>query len=606
MLHRPEAEKSGSFVGRRWGCSIALRTVNTSFACAAARSETFAPKMTTTSLAEATLDPAGAVHTPRAETTDPTLEGRRVGSGALWSALNAGTVRVATFAVTLVVARLVAPHELGVFTVAVTVFSIALSFAELGVSSAIVREHQRSREIAPTVFTISLVNGALLALVVFLSAPFLARQLGAADATSAVRVLSLVLLMSGFSAVPKALMSRDFMQRQRFVIDASFLVSSTVVMLVIVLLGHPVMGLAISRVVGHLVTVVMIMWMAPERYWPGFRWREAKPLLSFGLPLAGSNLLTLAIANVDFVIVGHLLGATQLGFYNLAFGISGWPVTIFSAVLISVTLPTLSRVQNSARELTRHLNAGLAAIASVAFPVCALSAALAGPLIDTVYGPRWHPAWTALVVLSIFGAARTILTLFSDLSIALGLTRRLLAIQLIWMLALTPAMVVGVSHWGIAGAGFAHAVVVVGLVIPLYAITVRRSTPIAIRHLRHAVLRPLVASVAAAGVAFGASYFLDESVWKLLVGTTLGLITYLLLARRWLTDLQRRLKRMYWGSGRRARGRHSLRHEDAAGQQAPSAAKLLGRHGRAGPAATAGRYGSSGRSSLQEPDRCAS
>lgn len=94
------------------------------------------------------------------------------------------------------VARLVAPYEYGVFTVALTVFSIAISFAELGVGFALVRERRRSREIAPTVFTLSLGNAVLLALVMVVFAPFLERQLGAA-AAGAIRVLALFVLLSG-------------------------------------------------------------------------------------------------------------------------------------------------------------------------------------------------------------------------------------------------------------------------------------------------------------------------------------------------------------------------------------------------------------------------
>src|SRR5215471_65423 len=98
-----------------------------------------------------------------AELAAPPLVGRKVGTGALWSALNAGTLRVASFVVSIVAARLIAPHDFGVFTVAITVFNVAISFAELGVSSALVREHQRSRELAPTAFTLSLANAGLLA-----------------------------------------------------------------------------------------------------------------------------------------------------------------------------------------------------------------------------------------------------------------------------------------------------------------------------------------------------------------------------------------------------------------------------------------------------------
>jgi lipopolysaccharide exporter len=476
----------------------------------------------------------------------PAELGRQVGSSAGWSALNAAVLRVSSFLISLVIARLVSPHDFGVFAVAITVFNIVISIAELGVSSAIVREPKRTREIAPTVFTLSVVTSLALTAIMVAFASTVARELGDVDAASSVRVLSLVVLLSGFSAVPAALLSRDFMQRARFMTDAAFFVASTVVMLVLVLLGHPIMGLAVSRVVGQLVIVVAIMWIAPEKYAPGFIWKEAKALLAFGLPLAGASLVGVAVANVDFVVVGRTLGATSLGYYSLAFNISGWPVTIFSAVLVSVTLPILSRVRESPPELVRHLRAGLSAVTALSFPVCALFTALAAPLIDCVYGEKWHEAWKALIVLSIFGAARTVLTLFSDLTVALGLTRQLLVIQLAWLAVLTPAMIFGVEEWGIAGAGVAHAAVVVLVVIPMYAYTIRRHSDVPLNWVPSTLMRPFVASCLAGALAYAATLPFANQVLQLVAGLVVGIVAYVVISGRWLRELVKSLRTMYW------------------------------------------------------------
>jgi lipopolysaccharide exporter len=472
--------------------------------------------------------------------------GRRVGTSAMWSALNAGLLRASTFLISLLIARLVVPYEFGVFTVAFTIMSFALSLPELGVSSAIVREHDRSRDIAPTVFTISLLGGATLAGIMVLFAPVLASELGAPAATGAVRVLAIIPLLSGLSVVPTALMSRDFMQRQRFITDAAFFVVSTVTMLAVVQSGHAVMGLAWSQVAGHVVSIALLMWMAPEKHWPGLRWSEARRLLRFGLPLAGSNLAGIAVAYVDFIVVGHWLGPQKLAYYNLAFSIVGWPVTIFSAVLISVTLPTLSRVRHDSAEVNRHLRAGLSAVVAGSFPAYALLCALSGALIDVVYGPRWHAAWSALVVLGIFGATRTVLLMFTDLAVALGLTRRLLYIQLTWLGCLVPTMIVCVTKWGILGAGIAHALVVTLVVLPMYLATLRWRTPVPLASLRFVLGRPFVGSIAAAAAAYGGASLVVGDVSKLLVGLSCGLVAYMLLAGPWMLRVARLLRAMYW------------------------------------------------------------
>ncbi len=472
--------------------------------------------------------------------------GRRVGAGALWSAANASVLRFINFSVNILVARLVPPRASGAFAIAMTISTIVGSLNDIGVSSAIVREPKRTPEIAPTVFTIAFATSVLLTALMIGAAPALADAFGSVDATGAVRVLALTVLLSSVVAVPNALMSRDYMQRQQLMADAAFLVVSTIVMVALVRMGHPVMGLAISRVAGQLVSVVMRVRMAPERYRPGFDRREAKALLSFGIPLVISNMIVLLTMNIVFIVVGHVLGAKMLGFYNLAFNIAGWPVNVFSAVLISVTLPTLSRVRDSPLELTRHLEAGLSAVSAAAFPVSALFIALPLPLIVSIYGPRWHPAWTALVVLAIFGASQTVLILFSDLIIALGMTRRLLAIRSVWIMVLLPTMIFCVKKWGIVGAGIAHASVIIVVVVPYYLLTVRGRTPVGLRWIYTSLGRPLFASVGVALAAFGAAMTVRHAVLQLFVGLLAGVAAYVLLAGRWLRTLLQQLREMYW------------------------------------------------------------
>ena len=476
--------------------------------------------------------------------------GRRVGKSVLWQAANTSTLRAISFLTGLLLARLVAPHEFGVYTVAYTISTVLGSLISFGFVYAIVREHERTAQIAPTILTLSIATSSLVTVMMVGTAPYLAGFMGAASATNAVRLLSVYVFLAAFTAVPIAVMSRDFMQRQRFIVDSTDLVSSTAVMLVFIGLGHPVIGLALGRVAGQLCVLIAAHIMSPEHYRPGFDVSVVRELLRFGAPLTGSRMIALIIANIDFIIVGHLLGAQQLGYYNLAFNIAGWPLTVFGGILMSVTAPVLSRVRNSPGELSKHLKAGLSGITAASFFVCALLCGLAAPIVDTVYGQRWHEAWGPLVVLSLFGAAQTVLIMFWDLLMSLGMTRRLLAIQIVWIICLAPAMYFGVHAWHIAGAGQAHAVVVLGVVLPAYLITVRSRTPVELKWFWRSVAVPLPAAVVCGVAAFGASRLVDSPYLQLLLGLVAGTSVYALLAGRWLLRVWRELREMYWTNGR--------------------------------------------------------
>ena len=127
---------------------------------------------------------------------DSTLLGRA--SHALgWSFLSVALVRLGTFGIGVVLARLLGPHAFGTYAVALVAQLAVLSFNELGVSLAIVRWPGDPREIAPTVHTIACASSLILYAGFFFGAPAFAAAMGAPAATPVIRVLAIGVITDG-------------------------------------------------------------------------------------------------------------------------------------------------------------------------------------------------------------------------------------------------------------------------------------------------------------------------------------------------------------------------------------------------------------------------
>lgn len=471
--------------------------------------------------------------------------GRRLAGAAFWSAANTALLRLGQLGISIVIARLVAPDEFGVFVVALVVFQIVISVSEIGVSTALVREVDNADRIAPTVATIAIASSSVLALLMFLTAPVIAGALGAPAATDAVRVLAIPLLLAGPTAVPAALLARDFRQGRKMITDVGSFVVANGLLLVLAVQGHGVMALAWSRVAGQVVSAVLIFVVSTHHYRPGFDPREARRLLRFGLPLAGANVAGFTLANVDFMVIGRLSGALQLGYYNLAFTVSSWPPNVFTVILYSVTLPALARVKGGLSEIVRHVSAALSALCAASFPVTTACVVLAHPLVTLVYGKRWAPAAGILAVLAIFGSVRVIISLFSDVLVALDKTKRLFHLQLVWLGVLTPVMVAGVLWNDGIGAGVAQVAVALLIVTPIYLVVLVRTCGLPLAALVKPAGYPLIAAVVAGTVAHLAAAEMDSPVAQLGVGLIVLLIVYVLILGRWLLRLKRELTGLY-------------------------------------------------------------
>jgi lipopolysaccharide exporter len=455
----------------------------------------------------------------------------RVRRGFAWGLANSITMRMASLALGIVLARLLTPETFGVYAVALTVQTILLNFADLGMSADLIRSRDWQRR-APTVTSISLLTAGLLTATMIAGAPVLASSLGSEQAAPVIAVMSFSLVIAAAGVAPFATIQREFQQSRAFlIVGTSFLVGSGLTVLLIVSFGWGAMALAVGRLVEQACTVGLQFALTRTRPRLGFDRSVARSALAFGLPVAGANALSWLVLNVDYIVVGRTVGAVSLGLYVLAFTVASGPVNALVQAVRAVALPGFSRLDG----VTSAANfvSAFALVLAAGLLVGALLATLAIPVVTFVYGPAWLGSAGALGVLAFFGAMRVVIDLAATFLIARGASKPVLFVQLAWLVALVPAMVLGVRAWGIVGAGIAHLAVGFIVVLPAYAFALNKYGVRPLVLVRTAV--PPIGAAMLAAAAMWASTQVTESSWQaLVVGSSIGILVYLALLRRWL------------------------------------------------------------------------
>jgi lipopolysaccharide exporter len=446
-------------------------------------------------------------------------------------------MRFMNIAVMAVVARLVAPAELGIFALALTVHAVVATFAELGVGSAIARKDLDPDRIAGTVTTVATVTSVALGAVMAIFAEPIAAAVGSAEAAGPLRVMAITVALIGPFTVPAAQLQRDFRQNRLFTATAISFIPSTAVLLLLAANGDGATAFAWSRVAGVLVTGILVFASVSKRYRPGLRRREFPALVRFGLPLAAANLVSQVLLNVDYVFVGRQFPLHDVGLYMLAFNIAAWPTGVMGSILNSVVLPAFSDVRRDPVLLADALARGARSVALIACPIGALTLGLATPLLISVYGSKWSDAAPVLTVLTLHGVVFVMCLLFANIIIAMGRTGVLLGVQLAAIVCLVPAIALGIQLGGLVGVGVAHIVVICGVTLPAYLVAIRRSTGVRLRVLVRAVVPPAAAAAATAGVAFGVAALLDDPLVQLIAGGLAGGFVYLVLTAPLLAEL---------------------------------------------------------------------
>ena len=446
-----------------------------------------------------------------------------------WSTINSLVLKLGTFAIGIVLARLLAPEQFGVFAVALTVQLVLMSLADLGMTADLVRSPDPAR-IAPTVATLGLATGAMLATTLAFSAQGLADLLGSPDAGPVISVMAVSLFLAGAGVVPYAALQRRFAQQALFVISLADFVVSSVLTVLLVFAGFGVMSLAVGRLAAQVVTLILQFVLSGERVRPGFNKQIAPEVLAFGLPVAGANVLSWALLNADNVVISRLAGPVALGFYFLAFNISNWPMSALGQVVRSVSIPAFARVAKGRSD--KSLSAMLGPVWAVSLLAGLMLAVLSSPLIKLVYGNQWMRAAEILAWLGIFGALRTLFDLSASYLLARGAAKATLVVQLAWIAGLLPAVIAGMLMAGTTAVAVAHVLTGVLVVCPAYAIALHR-TGADVRSLAAKIWPPLAAAVPAAAASLGVVSLTTAPLPALLAGGISGAGIYVLLLARW-------------------------------------------------------------------------
>ena len=454
--------------------------------------------------------------------------GRKAGRGLRWALSGTMLVKLGSFAMGLVLVRLIAPHDFGLYAVALAANAFVIHVNDMGIIAATVQWRGRVEEMLPTGATLALVFSIGWYALFWVAAPEYAQLAGSPEATPIVRLLTATILIDGITAVRVGMIQRRFQQDKLTKAIAAGFVANAATAITLAANGAGAYSFVIGQLVQSAVTGVIVLLIArlPFRY--GFDWAMAKRLLKFGVPLAAGLGVESLLLFSDSIIVGHVLGATLLGFYLLAFNVSNWVPGMVGTAVRYVSIPSFSRLAEQKTEtLTLGVRRAIPLMFAVVMPIAVTMAVLAPAMIHFLYGARWVPAGDALRFLAVVMIAKMLTGLTFDILTSLGNTYATVWLNLGWAAVLVPSLIVGVHLNGIRGAAIAHAIVAVVIAIPLAAVFLQRGG-VNLRPVAPALVRPLLGGLLAGLIMLGVSELLElPPPIELVIAGGAGLIAYL-------------------------------------------------------------------------------
>jgi O-antigen/teichoic acid export membrane protein len=392
---------------------------------------------------------------------------QRTVRGGLWVFSLRGVNKGLGIIRTIILARFLAPEDFGLFGIALLALSTLEVFSQTGFQEALIQKKGSVASYLDTAWTISVIRGLLLFIILFLAAPVIAEFFSASEAVLIIRIIALSTLLTGFRNIGILFLTKelDFKKKSFYEFSAAFV--DLMVSIILVIMLRNVWALVWGGLAGNLVRLIMSFIIHPSRPRFKFEKEKAAELIRYGRWLFGSGILIFLVTQGDDIFVGKILGVTALGFYQMAYLLSNLPATEITHVISQVTFPAYAKLQDNLPRLKTAYTEVVQVTLLVSFPIAGAIFTLGPDFTQIFLGNHWLPMVPALQVLVIAGLIRSTGSLTGPLFQALGRPDQGTKLQIAKLILLLIVIYPLTIRWGILGT--ALAVVINGILVNPFA-----------------------------------------------------------------------------------------------------------------------------------------
>ncbi len=327
---------------------------------------------------------------------------------------------IVQFGVTVVLARLLTPQEVGIFSITVMLTNIVAIFRDFGVSSYLQVEKDLTAEKIQSALGFLLASSWLLALIIYGASPWAAAYFREPGVGEVMRVISLSFVIVPFASFFYSLLARNLEAGQQAIVNAVGTFAYAGSCLGLAWAGFSYLSMAWANVINIASTVVVYLLLKPSHLplRPGFaHWR---PIARFGSGAILGGIIDKVNTAVPDLVLGRVSGAHDVGLYSRAGGLIGIFGQVVGPTLSYSMVPYLAHQHRNNIHLGPALAKGTAYIAAGSWPFFIVLGVMAADVIQVLYGARWLDAAPLAAIMALAAAVRTALMMGGAGLMAIG------------------------------------------------------------------------------------------------------------------------------------------------------------------------------------------
>ena len=380
----------------------------------------------------------------------------KIFGGVVWNSFGLIIDNGLSIIVKLILARLLLPEEFGIIGFAVVFTGMIRVLSDMGMSAALIQ--RKDEELKPidydTAFWAGIVWGLFLATIItFVVTPIAASFFNEPLLKTIIPVLSISFLLKPLATVHIVNITRE-MDFKRIVLPRNISrIIAAIIAIIMALMGYGVWSLVFQRVLTNLFLAVIYPFVCDWRPKIRFSLISFRKIFSFGVYTTGTGVFNYLTGNIDYLLIGKMLGAQQLGVYSLAYNLTYVVRGQIMGVINRVLYPVYSKIQDDANTIKRYYFKVIKYNCIVIYPMMVGLILLAEPLVLIGLGERWGEAVIPIQLMAGAGLVHLLTSSNTILLRGIGKPRLEMIMSIIKTIGVTvPFIILGVIYYGINGA----------------------------------------------------------------------------------------------------------------------------------------------------------
>lgn len=439
-------------------------------------------------------------------------------AGLKWSTIGGMGLAIFQLLQVSILTRFLPKEAFGLVAMALFVVRFSSIFVDMGFTSAIIHKLKISSREYSSIYWFNLFISVIIYLLIWGITPLIAAFYEANELRLIIPILATNIILLAIGKVHRTILQKEFQFKAMSIIDLFSYLIGLITAVILAINDFGLYSLIYSTLIASALSssLFLIMNVRTNPIYFHFRKKELKPFLKIGSYSMGSQFLSFFSTDFDILIVGKMLGPTNLGVYSLAKQIVLKLYALINPIFTKILTPLMASMQNNKPELKSYFLKITRILTFFNIPIYLLIFITSKEILVFLYGNDYANANYVLGFLAIAYCTYSINNPVGSLQIATGRTD----IGFKWAifsLIITPVVVYFASFGDVNTVAIARALLGIAMIIPLWYIQLKPMVNIHFKEYMDQFSKPLLFLFFIAG-----SFMLVSQYYELPFGTVLN------------------------------------------------------------------------------------